>query len=55
MNSDTKADKASLERREIEIQNLIRQMKLDRLHKSAVYKNLERELSELKNKLIRQQ
>ncbi len=52
MKSNTKVDRASLEKREVEIQNLIRQMKLDRLHQSPVYKNLELELSELKNKLI---
>lgn len=52
MKSDTKVDRATLEKREVEIQNLIRQMKLDHLHKSPVYKHLEHELSELKMKLI---
>ena len=53
MKSTTKVDRASLEKREVEVQNLIRQMKMDHLHQSPVYKNLEQELSELKSKLIR--
>lgn len=52
MNTDTKVDRASLERRESEIQRLIRQMKSDQLHKSPVYHKLEKELSELKNQLV---
>lgn len=52
MNIDTQVDKALLEKRESEIQRLIRQMKSDQLHKSPVYQKLEQELSELKSKLI---
>jgi hypothetical protein len=52
MNTDTKVDRASLERRESEIQSLIRQMKSDQLHKSPVYQKLEKELSELKTQLV---
>jgi hypothetical protein len=52
MNTGTKVDKASLEKRESEIQRLIRQMKSDQLHRSPVYQKLEKELSELKIQLI---
>jgi len=52
MNIDGKVDRASLEKRESEIQRLIRQMKSDQLHKSPVYQKLEQELSVLKTKLI---
>jgi hypothetical protein len=52
MSTGTKVDKASLEKRESEIQRLIRQMKSDELHRSPVYLKLEKELSELKTKLI---
>jgi hypothetical protein len=52
MNIDLKVDRASLEKRESELQRLIRQMKSDQLHKSPVYYKLEKELSELKTQLI---
>ena len=52
MNIDIKVDRASLEKRESELQRLIRQMKSDQLHKSPVYHKLEKELSELKTQLI---
>ncbi|WP_331969385.1 hypothetical protein [Ohtaekwangia sp.] len=48
MNADPKALKASLQKRELELQRLIRQMKLDQLHNSSVYKNLEQELISIK-------
>jgi hypothetical protein len=51
MKPDPKALKASLLRRELELQRLIRQMKFDQLHKSPVYKNLERELVTVKAQL----
>ena len=51
MNSDSQAQKASLQKRELELQRLIRQMKLDQLHNSKVYKNLELELTTVKEKL----
>ena len=50
--SDTRPDRATLEKREMEIQQIMRQMKSDELHNSPVYQKLERELLELKNKLI---
>jgi hypothetical protein len=51
MKPDEKALRATLQKRELELQRLIRQMKLDQLHNSTVYKNLEQELNEVKNKL----
>jgi len=51
MKADTPAMKASLQKRELELQRLIRQMKLDQLHNSPVYKNLEKELSTIKIQL----
>lgn len=50
--SDTQPNRATLEKREVEVQRLIRQMKSDQLHNSPVYQKLQQELSELKNKLI---
>ena len=52
MNIDIQVDRALLEKRESELQQLIRQMKSDQLHESPVYQKLEQELSELKTKLI---
>jgi hypothetical protein len=43
--------KASLQKRELELQRLIRQMKFDQLHQSPVYKNLEVELDSVKRQL----
>jgi hypothetical protein len=40
-----------LQKRELELQRLIRQMKFDQLHNSSVYKNLEQELVTVKNQL----
>ncbi|MBT1687918.1 hypothetical protein [Dawidia soli] len=52
MNPDPKALRASLLKRELELQRLIRQMKLDQLHQSTVYKNLEQELVTLKKEIL---
>jgi hypothetical protein len=51
MESQDKAIKTALQRRQLEIQLLIRQMKLDQLYNSRVYKNLEQELTEIKSRL----
>jgi hypothetical protein len=51
MKPDPRALKASLLRRELELQRLIRQMKFDQLHNSPVYKNLEKKLSSVKAQL----
>lgn len=51
MKPDPRAMKASLLRRELELQRLIRQMKFDQLHNSPVYKNLEKELNSVKTQL----
>lgn len=51
MKPDSQALKASLQKRELELQRLIRQMKFDQLHHSTVYKNLELELDSVKSKL----
>jgi ribosomal protein L29 len=55
MNHEPKAMKASLLKRELELQRLIRQMKFDQLHNSSVYKNLEQELATVKTQLSVQQ
>jgi hypothetical protein len=52
MNLDPKALRASLLKRELELQRLIRQMKLDQLHQSPVYKNLGQELTTLKKQIL---
>lgn len=44
--------KSALIKREMEIKRLIRQMELDKLHNSAVYKNLEQELNSIKRDLM---
>lgn len=51
MNLEIKVMKQALRQRELELQQLIRQMKSDRLNNSSVYKNLERELQDIKEKL----
>ena len=51
MKPDPSAMKLLLRRREAALQKLIRQMKHDDLHSSAVYKNLEQELENLKTQL----
>ena len=52
MNPDPKALRASLLKRELELQRLIRQMKLDQLNQSPVYKNLGQELVTLKKQIL---
>ena len=51
MKPDSQALKVSLQKRELELQRLIRQMKFDQLHQSTVYKNLELELDSVKMQL----
>ena len=45
-------NKSALLKREMEIKRLIRQMELDKLHNSTVFKNLERELNSIKRELL---
>jgi hypothetical protein len=51
MNSDFKALKQALRQRELELQQLIRQMKSDQMNHSKVYKTLEQELDGIKTKM----
>lgn len=51
MKPDPIALKNALKKREAELQNIIRQMKEDKLHTSPVYKNLEKELEAVKNEI----
>jgi hypothetical protein len=51
MNPDSKALKKALQNRKAELQNLISQMKSDQLNKSSVYRNLENELSTIRETL----
>lgn len=51
MKPDVKAEKSVLQKRELELQRLIRQMKFDQLHNSSVYRNLELELETVKSQL----
>ena len=44
--------KAALVKREMEIKRLIRQMELDKLNNSTVFKNLEFELRRIKHTLM---
>jgi hypothetical protein len=44
--------KSALVKREMEIKRLIRQMELDKLHNSTVFKNLEHELKRVKRELM---
>lgn len=55
MKPDPLAMKFLLQRRELELQKLIRQMKHDKLHTSPVYKTLEQELDAVKNRLTDQE
>lgn len=45
-------NKSALVKREMEIKRLIRQMELDKLQNSTVFKNLERELNVIKHELL---
>jgi hypothetical protein len=49
MKPDPLALKNALKKRELELQNIIRQMKQDNLHTSPVFRNLEQELETLKS------
>lgn len=51
MRLDDKA-KSALIKREMEIKRIIRQMELDKLHRSTVFKNLEQELRSIKHSLL---
>jgi hypothetical protein len=43
---------AALVKREMEIKRLMRQMELDKLHNSTVFKNLDHELKTIKHHLM---
>jgi hypothetical protein len=51
MDSEIKALKKALQNRQSELQQLINQMKSDQLSKSSLYRNLENELSSIREKL----
>lgn len=51
MKPDPVAMKNALRKREVELQKIINQMKQDNLHSSPVYRNLEKELHTVKEKL----
>lgn len=51
MKPDPVAMKNALRKREAELQNIIRQMKQDNLQTSPVFRNLEQELEEVKNRI----
>lgn len=51
MKPDSNDQKLRLKRRESELQRLISQMKTDELDQSVVFKQLEKELTELKTDL----
>ena len=51
MNSEIQALKKALQNRQAELQQLIDQMKSDQLNKSSVYRNLETELTTIREKL----
>ncbi len=55
MKPDPLAMKILLRKREVELQKIIRQMKQDNLQASPVYRNLEQELTSLKDQLTGQQ
>jgi hypothetical protein len=46
---------AALVKREMEIKRLMRQMELDKLHNSTVFKNLDYELKSIRHKLMVQE
>lgn len=48
MNPDPKATRLALQKRELELRRLLRQMQFDKLHNSPVFKNLETELEHIK-------
>lgn len=52
MKPDQNAIRSTLQKRELELRRLTRQMKFDQLHQSPVYKKLEAELSSIQQQLI---
>lgn len=48
-------EKETLRKRELELQRLMRQMKLDELQKSKVYQNLEQELLQIQHNLVEEE
>jgi hypothetical protein len=52
MTPDFKAMKLSLQKKELELQRLIRQMQFDKLHNSTVFRNLEGELQKVKQQQL---
>ena len=51
MKPDPSSLKNALRKREVELQNIMNQMKSDKLHSSAVYKNLQQELEIVKTEI----
>jgi hypothetical protein len=51
MKPDPKATRLALQKRELELRRLMRQMQLDKLHNSPVFKKLETELEHIKKEL----
>jgi hypothetical protein len=51
MKPDPKATRLALQKRELELRRLMRQMQLDKLHNSPVVKKLETELEHVKKEL----
>ena len=51
MDSEIKAIRKSLQQRQEELEQLIDQMKSDQLSRSSVYRNLEQELTDIRQKL----
>ena len=52
MNPDFNAMKPTLQKKELELQRLLRQMQFDKLHNSPVFRNLESELRHVKQQLV---
>lgn len=52
MKPDQNAIRSELQKRELELRRLTRQMKFDQLHHSPVYKKLETELNSIQQQLI---
>ena len=51
MKPDPSSLKNALRKREVELQKIMNQMKSDKLHSSAVYKNLQQELEIVKTEI----
>ena len=51
MKPDPSAMKLLLRKREMELRNIIKQMKSDKLHSSPVYRSLEQELETLQSRM----